>query len=198
MVFFNELIFWINWAMAGVTTLGIWYCWFVILKLLLLSGLNYGVADLPIQDNLVEFLAFIGWIDIDDDNNPYVPRMKVGFLKSDIVNHCILLFIILFVLMLCYKNISSYGIVIPKELSVHHSSSFDFTFKLVLYTFLFLVKLSLLSIFICNFVFAFKNDHSKNIAIFSLFILIFSTTSLLFGSGAVWGIGYLIDVFRYK
>lgn len=197
MAFFNELIFWINWCMAWVTTLGIWYCWFVILKLFILSKLNYGVTDLPIQDSLVEFLTFIGWIDIDDDNNPYVPRMKVGFLKNDTINHCILLFIILFALMFFYKNISSYGIVIPKELSMQNSSSFDFVFKTVLYTFLFLAKVGLGLVFIGKLI-ALKDIESSNVLCFALFLLAFSITSALFGIGVVYGAGYLIDLVRYK
>lgn len=80
---------------------------------------------------------------------------------------------------------------------MQNSSSFDFVFKTVLYTFLFLAKVGLGLVFIGKLI-ALKDIESSNVLCFALFLLAFSITSALFGIGVVYGAGYLIDLVRYK
>lgn len=40
--------------------------------------------------------------------------------------------------------------------------------------------------------------EQNNLREFAMFVWVFCLTSLIMGTGAIFGMGYLIDVFRYK
>lgn len=197
MAFFDELIFWTNWCMAWITTLGIWYCWFMALKIMFLGKLNYGVSQYSIQDELVDFLELIRLVRKDDETNqPYVSRNFFGYPLNNW--HYLLMMMISFMLVpFCYYGVSNYGVVIPKEYDITNNPLFNFIFKANIISML----MGTASGFILFTIAVFGMEgrfEQNNLREFAMFVWVFCLTSLIMGTGAIFGMGYLIDVFRYK
>lgn len=132
MPLFDELIFWINWCMAWLTTLGIWYCWFIILRVSFLGNLNYGISKYPIQDSVVDFLVLIRLIRQDDKHyQPYVPTTFFGY-KLNSLHYFLAIIILATLIPFCYYSVSNYNIIIPKEHNTIQNPFFDFIFKFTL------------------------------------------------------------------
>lgn len=196
--FLNELIFWINWLVALIATPMIWYCWFMALRIFYFNNLKYQPLEQNHkQDYLIGILSLIRLIRLDDNHQPYVPYITIPLLKSQIIAYCFLVIFLTFLVSFCYYGVSAYATPIPEKIAFYNTQSFDFIFECQIKLFL-LLTLSGFIIRLVSIIFIFDNDFIDNLTLTSAFLMVFGITSLIIGSGVIWGIGYLIDVVRYK